>query len=236
MPLVNQVEGQQGGVALRLAHRPVHGPEVDTRFEQRRGRAVAERRHAACALYEARAVLGGAAGALDAAAMHGCGGGGHGLVSASGGGQEPDRMSVRGPGMASEGSGVWREGDRAVLGALAPMHVDHESLAVDVSNVEQESFVQSESQALDSGEVHTVMQGRGPAEQAPHFLHTEDGWEPVCGWSAHEVEELPVALQNVQGEEADAAGADTHGGWREVSAVCAMQNIVLKLRCGDEVG
>ena len=42
MPLVGQVEGHHGGFELRMAHRPLHGPEVDPSFEQRRGRAVAE--------------------------------------------------------------------------------------------------------------------------------------------------------------------------------------------------
>jgi hypothetical protein len=78
------------------------------------------------------------------------------------------------------------------------MHVDHESLAVDIRNLEKESFVQSESQALDGGKVHTVVQGCGHAEQATHFLHTEDSWEPVFGLSSNEVEELPIALQNVE--------------------------------------
>ena len=56
-----------------------------------------------CAFHDARALLGCAEGALDAAAMHGFGGGGHVLVIASGGGKEPDRMSVRCPGVSSEG-------------------------------------------------------------------------------------------------------------------------------------
>jgi hypothetical protein len=77
------------------------------------------------------------------------------------------------------------------------MNVDHASLAVDVRNLETESFVQSESQAIDGGKVHTVVQGGGHAEHATHFLHTEDSWEPVCGLRSNEVEELPIAFQNV---------------------------------------
>jgi hypothetical protein len=180
-----------------MAHIPLHGPEMDPGFEPRRGIAVAERRNADSAVHEASALLGFAEGPLDAAAMHGCGGGCHVLLITSSGGKKPRRMAVGCPGVSYEGEGIWREGDVAVLGPLAPMHVDHESLAVDVRHVEKESFVQSESQARDGGAIHTVVQGRGHAEQATHFLHTEDGWEPVCGLSANEVEELPSALQNV---------------------------------------
>jgi hypothetical protein len=115
------------------------------------------------------------------------------------------------------------------------MNVDHESLAVDVRNLEKESFVQSESQAIDGGKVHTVVQGWGHAEQATHFLHTEDSWEPIFGLRSNEVEELPIAFQNMEVEEADAAVADAHGGGREVIDVFAMQNVVLELGFGDEV-
>ena len=51
--------------------------------------------------------------------------------------------------------------------------------------------------ARDGGKVHTVVQGGGHAEQATDFLPTEESWEPVGGLSAHEVEALPSAFQNV---------------------------------------
>lgn len=77
------------------------------------------------------------------------------------------------------------------------MNVAHASLAVDVRNLEKEACVQSESQAIDGGKVHTVVQGGGHAEQATYFLHTEESWEPVFGLSSNEVEELPITFQNV---------------------------------------
>lgn len=236
LALWGQVEVQHGGVEPRMAHRSLHGPEIDPGFEQMRGIAVAQGRHADSAFHDASAWLGCAEGALDAAAMHGCGGGCPVLVIPSSGGNKPGGMAVCGPVVSSERSSIWREGDGAVLGPRAPMHVDHEALAVDVSNVEKEAFVQSESQARDGGKGHTVGHGGGHAEHATHCLHTEESWEPVCGWSSHEVEELPSAFQNVEGEEADAARAEAHGGWREVIDVWARQHGVLERGCGEEVG
>jgi len=212
LALLGQVEVPHGGFEARMAHLSLHGPEIDTGFEQMRGIAVAKGMNADITFNDASALLGFAEGALDAAAMHGFGGGWHGLLIPSSGGKKPGGMAVCGPVVSQEGSSIWREGDVAVLGPLAPMHVDHESWAVDVRNWEQESCVPSESQALDGGKVHTVVPGGGHAEQATYFLHTEDSWEPVCGLRSHEVEELPIAFQNVEGEEADAAVADTHGG------------------------
>lgn len=114
--------------------------------------------------------------------------------------------------------------------------MDHEAWAVEVRHWEQEACVQAESQALDGGKVHTVVPGGSPAEQATPCVHTAESWEPVGGWRAHEVEELPSALQHVEGEEADAAGADAQGGGREVSDVCAMPPVWLERGCGEEVG
>ena len=143
---------------------------------------------------------------------------------------------MRGPGGSYEGEGVWREGEGAVLGTRAPRPVDHASGAVEGNNGEHASCVPSASQARDGGAGHTGVPGRGHAEQATPCLPPEEGWEPVGGWRAHEVEELPVALQHVQGAAADAAGAETPGVWREWLDVCAMQHVVLERGCGDEVG
>jgi hypothetical protein len=100
MALVGQVEVQHGGFAPRMAHRPWHGSEIDPGFEPMRGRAVAEGMHADLAFHDATALLGCAEGTVDAAAMHGFGGGCQGLLITSGGGKEPGRMAVRCPGVS----------------------------------------------------------------------------------------------------------------------------------------
>ena len=128
-----------------------------------------------------------------------------------------------------------RQGYIAVLGALAPVHVDHEAVSVEVRDLEKEPVVEAESEAIDRGEVHAVVQGCGPTEKAPHFLHTEDGGQAVFGLGSHAVESLPVSLQDVVEEESDGAVADTHGVWREPVNVFSMQEVVLELILGDEV-
>jgi hypothetical protein len=100
LALGGQVEGQHGGGAPRLAPRALHGPELDTGCAPRRGRAVAEGRHAASALPEASALGGCTAGALDAAAMQGGGGGCQGCVITSRGGKKPGRLAGGCPGVS----------------------------------------------------------------------------------------------------------------------------------------
>jgi hypothetical protein len=64
--------------------------------------------------------------------------------------------------------------------------MDLETLAINVRDLQGEGFMEPESQARDGGEVDLVVQGSGGREEPPDLLHTEDGWETVCGLSANE--------------------------------------------------
>jgi hypothetical protein len=80
-----------------------------------------------------------------------------------------------------------------------------------------------------------VVQGCGGSEEPPALLKAEDGRETRFGLGAHERPGVPVALDDVLGEERDAAGADAHGSRGEVVDVFAGQAVVLEVRCGEEV-
>ena len=56
-----------------------------------------------------------------------------------------------------------------------------------------------------------VVEGGGGREESLDLVHTEDGGEPVGGLHAKEREGVPVALEDVLVEEADAAVTDAHG-------------------------
>jgi hypothetical protein len=73
---------------------------MDPGFEQRRGIAVAQRMNADSAFHDASALLGFAEGTVDAAAMHGFGGGCHVPLITSSGGKKPRRMAVGCPGVS----------------------------------------------------------------------------------------------------------------------------------------
>src|SRR5207247_1065133 len=68
------------------------------------------------------------------------------------------------------------------------------------------------------------------------LLHTEDGGETVCSLSTNEREGVPVALEDVLKEEADATVADAQGRWGEAVDVFAVQEVMLKFLFRDAVG
>jgi hypothetical protein len=80
------------------------------------------------------------------------------------------------------------------------------------------------------------VQGWSRLEELPDLLGTEDGGETVCGLRANQRQGVPVALEDVLIEEADAAGAEAHGSWGEAIDVCAVQEGVLKFLFRDAVG
>ena len=107
------------------------------------------------------------------------------------------------------------------------MDMDLETWAIDVRDLQGERFMEPEAQAIDGGEVDLVVEGSSRREEPPDLLHTEDGWETVGGLCAHKRESVPVALEDVLIEEADAAVADTHRRGGQAIDVFAVEEIVL---------
>ena len=114
--------------------------------------------------------------------------------------------------------------------------MDLEALAIDVGDLQEEGFMEPESQAIDGGEVDLVVEGCGRLEEPPDLLDTEHGGETVCGLSAHERQGVPVALEDVLIEEADATVADAHRSGSEAIDVFAVQEVVLQLLFREAVG
>jgi hypothetical protein len=95
------------------------------------------------------------------------------------------------------------------------MDVDLEALPIDVRDLEGEGLMEPEAQAIDGGKVDLVVQGGGRLQEPLDLLHTENGGETVGGLRTQECQGVPVALEDVLIEKADATVADTHGRWGE---------------------
>jgi hypothetical protein len=181
-------------------------------------------------------LFGGAEGALDTDATPGrrcrrtlC-------WIAPSGGQEPGLVAVGFPVGPQPHQGLFGQGDVPVFGALATMDMDLEALTIDVRDLEVASLMEPEAQALDGGKVDLVVQGGGRLKEPLDLLHTEDGRETVGGLRTQECKGVPVALEDVLREKADATVADTHGRWGEAVDIFPVQEGVLEFLCRDAVG
>ena len=137
---------------------------------------------------------------------------------------------------AEQREGLGGQGDVPVFGALPTMDRNLEALAIDVRDLQGEGFMEPGAQAIDGGEGRVVVEGGGGREESLDLLHTEDGGEPACGLHAKEREGVPVALEDVLVEEADATGAEAQGRGGEAIDVFPVQAIARQLLFGDAVG
>jgi hypothetical protein len=181
-------------------------------------------------------LFGCAEGALDTGATH-RGNRRRSLdVTAPSGGKEPGGVTMGFPGGAEQHEGLCGQGDVPVFGALATMDMDLEALTIDVRDLQGESLMEPEAQAIDGGKVDLVVQGGGRLKEPLDLLHTEDGGEPVGGWRTQECKGVPVALEDVLIEKADATVADTHGRGGEAVDIFPVQEVTLEFLFRDAVG
>jgi hypothetical protein len=233
---VGEVSGDHRGCALGVPQGALEETGVHASCEPRGGVGMPEGRdgHACCG--KTGTVCGCAEGALDTGPTHGRGRQRTGFVIAPRGGKEPGLVPMGFPVSAEPSEGICGEGNVPVCGALAAVDMDLEALAIDVGDLQGEGFREPESQALDGGEGDLVVQGCGRLEEPPDLLNTADGGETVCGLRAHERQGVPVACEDVLREEADATVADAHGRWGEAVDVFPVQEGVLQLLFGEQVG
>jgi hypothetical protein len=152
-----------------------------------------------------------------------------------GGGKEPGLVTMGFPVGAEQCEGICGQGDVPVFGALPTMDMDLETPTIDVGDLKREGFMEPESQAIDGGKVDLVVEGGGGREESPDLFSTQHGGETVCGWRAHERESVPVALEDVLIEEADAAVADAHRSGGKAIDIFPVQEVVLQFLFRDAV-
>ena len=229
MPFVGEVEGEHGRFELGVSQVALDEPRVDTGFEPRGSVGMSEGMDGHAHFGDSGPVFGGTEGTLDTGAPHG--GGRRRTLGGipPGGGKEPGGVTVGFPVGAEQREGLCGQGDVPVFGALPAMHMDWEALAINVSDLEGEGFMEPEAQARDGSQGDRVVEGGGGREEALDLLHTQDGGETVGGLRTQEREGVPITFEDVRREEAHTAVAETHGGRREAVDVFPVQEGVLKL-------
>ena len=157
-----------------------------------------------------------------------------GLVAAPAqGGEEETGMAVSDPMTAQALQGRFRQRHEAVFGALAAVDMDHLALAIDVGDLQMLSFLQSQTAGVDGGEEGAVVRCADAAEDGAHLFEGQHGGQAPLALCADQIECMPIALQDMEEEEADTAIADPHGVGRPAIAVLAVEEVLLKLGLRD---
>jgi hypothetical protein len=236
MPCVGEVEGDHGGFELGMAQVTLDKTGLDARFEQMGGVGMAQRMDGHTGFGEPGTLCGFAEGTLDTGATHGEGRRRTVFLIAPSGGKAPGRVTMRFPVGPPPHQGLCGQGDVPVCGALATMDMDLEALPIEVRDLQIESLMEPEAQAIDGGKGDLVVQGGGRLQEPLDLLHTEDGREPMGGLRTQEDKGVPVALEDVLREKADATVADTHGRGGEAVDILPVQEVMRECLCRDAVG
>ncbi len=101
---------------------------------------------------------------------------------------------------------------------------------------EVEAFVKSQAAGIDGGEIGVILEGMDLGKNTSDLFTAENGREASFGLGTEDTEDVPVALEDVFEEEANAAIADAHGIGRPMIDVLAVEEIILEFLLGDQIG
>jgi hypothetical protein len=168
---------------------------------------------------------------------------GHGRLSLLGscaasakGGEEETRVAVGYPIAAEQIEGGWGQREVAILGTLSTVDMDHHAGGINIGDFEVETFMESEAAGVDGGEVGVILEGFDLGKNASDFFTAENGRKASFSLGSEDSEDVPIALEDVFVEEANAAIADTHGIGGPVIDVLPVEEIVLEFLFGDQIG
>lgn len=114
--------------------------------------------------------------------------------------------------------------------------MDHHSGGVDIGDFQVETFVESEAAGVDGGKIDVIVEGLDVVQKASEFFNAENGRKMSFGLSTEDSKDVPVSLEDMLEEEANATIADAHGIGGPVINVFALEEIVLEFLLGDQIG
>jgi hypothetical protein len=114
--------------------------------------------------------------------------------------------------------------------------MDHHPGAVDVADLEVESFGEAESQGVDSLEVDAVVWRTDGGDELTDLVDGEDVGESLLAGGAESLEGGPVARTGVRIEEFDTTIGDAEGSGGEVAVVLEVEEVVAELGFGEAIG
>jgi hypothetical protein len=114
--------------------------------------------------------------------------------------------------------------------------MDHHPRAIDVADLEVQSFGEPQSQRVDGVEVGAVMGRADGGDELSDLVDGEDVGEPLLPGDAEAFEGRPITGNGVRIEELDSAVCDAEGRGGEVAVVLEVEEIVAELGFGEAIG
>jgi len=233
---LGKVEIDHGGFELGMAHVALDDPQIDSGFEKMSGIGMTQGMNGDSLFVNSSSGLGPPEGALNTTFGHGRGSLLCSITASAKSREEEAEVTVGGPIASEQLEGGKGERDVAILGPLATVDMDHHAGGIDIGDFEMETFVESQAAGIDGGKIGIILEGFDLGKNGSDFFTAENGRKASFGLGTEDSEDVPVSLEDVFEEEADAAIADAHGIGRPVIDVLSVEEIVLELLFGDQIG
>jgi hypothetical protein len=91
--------------------------------------------------------------------------------------------------------------------------MDHHPLSVDIGDLQVQRFLKAQATGIDGAEEGVVMGGADTTKELADLLAAEHCGQGLFSLSAQEIEERPMALEDVDKEEADAGSHSSASCW-----------------------
>lgn len=173
--------------------------------------------------------------ALDAFDGHGNPGMGSFLATPADSGKNELRVSVGDPITTQQGIGCFGKGNIAILGALAPVDMDHPSLAIDIGDFQKKTFLEAQTAGINGHQVGIVVEGTHQRQNLFDFVSGEHGGKPSFPARLGDGKQMPVFFEDVFEEELNAGITDAHGSGTPAGDVLPVDEIVEQFVFRDEI-
>jgi hypothetical protein len=211
-----RVEGGRGGRVV--SQRILEEAEIDPRFEQRGGIAVAQGVDRGT-VGDPTLLERGSAGILHPVARPRHGGGSHPHAATAWSGQEPGGMAGGAPGLAEPGQGARWQRHRAVLGAFAVPHVHEHAGPGDSRHLEMGALLEPEAPRVEGGQAGPRAQEGEVLQTSPPFFDTEENRERLFPGRADKGQGGPLAPEGMLVDALNAAEGHGAGAARVVGDI-----------------
>lgn len=162
-----------GGLKLSVAHVSLDDPRVDSGLEEVRGIGMTRGVNADALLADTGLELGATEGAVDTTFCHCCGTLFCALAIMTKRRKQETGIPMGNPIAAQKAEGRMRQWNIGILRPLAPMHVNHCAVAVDIGDFRMQSFLKPETAGINGSREGLVLGSLDTSQQALHLFYAE---------------------------------------------------------------
>jgi hypothetical protein len=231
--LLGEVKIDHRGLKATVAHISLNNFRMNPGLQKMGGVAVTKAMNGDSAFGDSCGMPGLTECSLDTVNGHGLVGIGGLIMSSAQSRENENGVSVGHPVAAKQLISVLREGNVTILGSLAAMDMDHHCLAVDVGDLQGESFRDPQAASIDGGQAGVVVKSSDRAQDPEDFFLFQNTGKPFLLFGSEVGEDVPVAFEYVNEEESDSTISNAQSRGRPLVHISAMKKVVFKLGFTD---